>query len=554
MDNHDKKSELSPTEKRLKKSIARGAVGIRTKKHPLKTPVKIRPTFFKQESEISAEHETPFKPELSIENEDFVDIDVYAASAKSTPDSNVSELEGFQSLSLQDNEHDENISRLVSGAMISDSDNESGGEVVRKSDHSSEGLSSESSAQRGAVSHDEVYVRAQVDYRTGHILLSVSRLRPDTYLGRQQGAHITAYAVFVTSILESVDEQSIHEIPGLLAAIAKKFIPEERWQPLDARIQTMLREVPAHFTNKIRKKMTKDLRDKHVAEENVKVIKTALKVQQATFLAQLIGIISQEVLEGINQNRHRLYQRPKKKTKQDLGREGARIRQTLRSLGALQHLIQWKQSDKAATMIPEVLKKGNLRPGIKVFLGAGKHGSKEINAFLQAVKTGSISQERLQDISKVISRLVFDLFDLDYHEYKASLILQNIFNKATRSRFEQLLNTMSTEETIEAFLVEQGENLVQEFDLVDIEQEIIRNSTKIILQHFDIVMGHAFSSLNSLPLEIRRTICAEFLNHMQRNMHWPEAAVQRMTSSVIDSWLIEEEDMTDALCFGVVKS
>ena len=200
MDNHDKKSELSPTEKRLKKSIARGAVGIRTKKHPLKTPVKIRPTFFKQESEISAEHETPFKPELSIENEDFVDIDVYAASAKSTPDSNVSELEGFQSLSLQDNEHDENISRLVSGAMISDSDNESGGEVVRKSDHSSEGLSSESSAQRGAVSHDEVYVRAQVDYRTGHILLSVSRLRPDTYLGRQQGAHITAYAVFVTSI------------------------------------------------------------------------------------------------------------------------------------------------------------------------------------------------------------------------------------------------------------------------------------------------------------------------------------------------------------------
>ena len=149
---------------------------------------------------------------------------------------------------------------------------------------------------------------------------------------------------------------------------------------------------------------------------------------------------------------------------------------------------------------------------------------------------------------------MFDLFDLDYHEYKASLILQNIFNKATRSRFEQLLNTMSTEETIEAFLVEQGENLVQEFDLVDIEQEIIRNSTKIILQHFDIVMGHAFSSLNSLPLEIRRTICAEFLNHMQRNMHWPEAAVQRMTSSVIDSWLIEEEDMTDAMCFGVVKS
>ena len=545
MDNHVKKSELSPTEKRLKKSIARGAVGVRTKKHPLKTAVKIRPTFFKQESEISAERETPFKSELSIENEDFVDIDVYASSAKSTLDSNVSELEGFQSLSLQGSEHDENISRLVSVATISDSDNESGGEIVRKSDHSSEGLSSESSVQRGAVSHDEVYVRAQVDYRTGHILLAVSRLRPDTYLGRQQGAHITAYAVFVTSILESVDEQSIHEIPGLLAAIAKKFIPEDRWQLLDEKIQTMLRGVPKHFINKNRKKMTKDLRDKYVEEENVKVIKTAFKVQQATFLAQLIGIMSQEVLEGINQNRHRLYQRPKKKTKQDLGREGARIRQTLQSLRAIQHLIKWKQSDKAATAIPEVLKKGVLYQGIKVFLGEGKHNSKEVNAFMQSVKSDKVSQERQQDISKTIGRLVFDLFDLDYHEYKASLILQSTVNKTTRSRLEQLLSTRSEAEAIQDFLKEQQTNSVPELDFEDIERKIIRNSMAIVLQHFDIVMGHAFSSLNSLPIELRRTICTEFLNHMQHHMHWPETTIQSMASDVIEEWLDTREDEAD---------
>ena len=509
--------------------------------------------FFKQESGILQEHETPFKPRLTIENEDYVNADVYASSAKSTPDSNVSELEGFQSLSLQGSEHDENISRLVSGATISDSDNESGGEIVRKSDHSSEGLSSESSVQRGAISHDEVYVRAQVDYRTGHILLAISRLRPDTYLGRQQGAHITAYAVFVTSILESVDEQSIHEIPGLLAAIAKKFIPEDRWQRLHARIQTMIRGVPKHFINKNRKKMTRDLRDKYVEEENVKVIKTALKVQQATFLAQLIGIVSQEVLEGINQNRHRLYERPKKKTKQDLGREGARIRQTLQSLRAIQHLIQWKQSDKAATTIPEVLKKGSLHQGIKVFLGEGKHGIKEVNAFIHSVKTDKVSQERQQDISKTIGRLVFDLFDLDYHEYKASLMLQNISNKVTRNRFEQLLNAMSAEEAIQAFSTEQGINLVQEFDLDDIERESIKDSTQMVLQHFDVVMGYAFSTLNSLPIEIRRTICAEFLNHMQNHMHWPESAVQKITSSVIESWLDIREDEIDAMRFGASK-
>ena len=553
MDNHDKKSELSPTEQRLKKSIARGAVGVRAKKNPHKTPVKIRATFFKQESGILQEHETPFKPRLTIENEDYVNADVYASSAKSAPDSNVSELEGFQSLSLQGSEHDENISRLVSGATISDSDNESGGEIVRKSDHSSEGLSSESSVQRGAVSHDEVYVRAQVDYRTGHILLAVSRLRPDTYLGRQQGAHITAYAVFVTSILESVDEQSIHEIPGLLAAIAKKFIPEDRWQLLDEKIQTMLRGVPKHFINKNRKKMTKDLRDKYVEEENVKVIKTAFKVQQATFLAQLIGIMSQEVLEGINQNRHRLYQRPKKKTKQDLGREGARIRQTLQSLRAIQHLIKWKQSDKAATAIPEVLKKGVLYQGIKVFLGEGKHNSKEVNAFMQSVKSDKVSQERQQDISKTIGRLVFDLFDLDYHEYKASLILQSTVNKTTRSRLEQLLSTRSEAEAIQDFLKEQQTNSVPELDFEDIERKIIRNSMAIVLQHFDIVMGHAFSSLNSLPIELRRTICTEFLNHMQHHMHWPETTIQSMASDVIEEWLDNREDEADVMSFGAIK-
>ena len=553
MDNHDKKSELSPTEQRLKKSIARGAVRVRAKKNPLKTPIKIRATFFKQESGILQEHETPFKPRLTIENEDYVNADVYASSAKSTPDSNVGELEGFQSLSLQGSEHDENISRLVSGATIADSDNESGGEIVRKSDYSSEGLSSESSVQRGAVSHDEVYVRAQVDYRTGHILLAVSRLRPDTYLGRQQGAHITAYAVFVTSILESVDEQSIHEIPGLLAAIAKKFIPEDRWQLLDEKIQTMLRGVPKHFINKNRKKMTKDLRDKYVEEENVKVIKTAFKVQQATFLAQLIGIMSQEVLEGINQNRHRLYQRPKKKTKQDLGREGARIRQTLQSLRAIQHLIKWKQSDKAATAIPEVLKKGVLYQGIKVFLGEGKHNSKEVNAFMQSVKSDKVSQERQQDISKTIGRLVFDLFDLDYHEYKASLILQSTVNKTTRSRLEQLLSTRSEAEAIQDFLKEQQTNSVPELDFEDIERKIIRNSMAIVLQHFDIVMGHAFSSLNSLPIELRRTICTEFLNHMQHHMHWPETTIQSMASDVIEEWLDNREDEADVMSFGAIK-
>lgn len=68
----------------------------------------------------------------------------------------------------------------------------------------------------------------------------------------------------------------------------------------------------------------------------------------------------------------------------------------------------------------------------------------------------------------------------------------------------------------------------------------------MILQHFDIVMRHAFSSLNILPTELRRTICTEFLSHM----HWPETTIQSMASGVIEEWLDTLEDETDAVSFG----
>ena len=545
MDNYDEESVLSATEKRLQKGITTFLVGVQTKKKSSKIPIKRRTVFFKQIDKASEENDTPFKPGLIIENEDFVGINEHILAAKDfksdLPDSIISGLDGSQVLALGRLEEDENILRAVAGAAILDSDNESYGEAVRQSEQSSEGFSSESSAQRGAVSHDEVYVRVQVDYRTGHILLSVSRLRPDTYLGRQQGAHITAYAVYVTSILESIDEQTIHEIPGLLGAIAKKFIPEERWTSLDEKIQIMLREIPEHFINKNRKKITRDLRGKHVEEGNVKIIKTALKVQQATFLAQLIGIISQEVLEGINQNSLRLYQRPKKKTKQDLGREGARIRQSLQSLCAIKHLIKWKHSDKVVTTIPEALKKGSLRQGIKIFLGAGKHDSEEINAFIQSFKANSISQEKFESISKVLGRLLFDLFDFDYYEYKAALIVKAIANKDKRSNFEQLVYTIGAERAIGVWCEQEKITVSERVDLRKINNEILENAIEIVSQHFDIVMHHAFSSFKRLPLEAKHIIYIEFLGFMQKNMNWPEQIMKEISPLIIDRILGDEE-------------
>jgi len=78
--------------------------------------------------------------------------------------------------------------------------------------------STDSEPQIGSIVDANFFVKTMVNPKTAGLSFAVSPLRPDTYLGRQQGAHITAYIVFVTAILETVDEQSISDIPDLLVA------------------------------------------------------------------------------------------------------------------------------------------------------------------------------------------------------------------------------------------------------------------------------------------------------------------------------------------------
>ncbi|MCR9192592.1 MAG: hypothetical protein NXI01_08030, partial [Gammaproteobacteria bacterium] len=544
--NDDEKSDSS-TEKRLKKAFKRGSISVRNKNPTIQsTPIKIRSSFFKHRGDtVDEAQRSPFAVKLRIENEDHEDYAAFIQGliTEDAPSSDEGDL-GLVSLAIEEDTSEIKERRDISSQAASD--NESG-DLGRKS--SGEGFSSDSSLQRGTIDSQEFYIKTRVDYKTGSLSLSVSRLRPDTYLGRQQGAHITAYAVFVTAILESVDEQSIHEIPELLAAIAKKFIPEERWHVLDASIQAMRREAPEYFDKKNRKGITKDLRQKNVSESRVQIIKTALKVQQATFLAQLIDMISQEVLEGINQNRHRLYQRPKKKSKQDLGREGAKVRKTLQSLRAMQHLIKWKVSDKKETEVLVALKKGGIHQGLKVFLGKKKPSAQEINAFLQSVKRGSISEDKLEGISRTIGQLMFDLFDLDYYEYKASLILQEISNKTKRSGFEELLNAMDTADAVKIFERQEQEieNALERKNLKKVNDEIVENSERMVAQHFDILMRHAFSSLHYLPQEAKHSICSEFLRLMKKDMRWPEEIMEEISASIVSMVLCDEEEVTENL-------
>lgn len=232
MDNGDKKSESS-AERRLKQGIAKGSISVRKVKYSVKgknfksTPIKTRLSIFKQQiSDLAEESDNAFPSELIIGEEKII-------------------LANQGSSVIIDSHDDEGAAlhiggiRALSGAVAADLALEELGVCVDNITLTAErqedidfnetvvseegGYSTDSSVQKATIDAQEFYIKTKVNFETGGISLAVSKLRPNTYLGRQQGAHITAYVVFVTAILETVDERSIHEVPNLLGNVPKVF-------------------------------------------------------------------------------------------------------------------------------------------------------------------------------------------------------------------------------------------------------------------------------------------------------------------------------------------
>jgi len=331
-----------------------------------------------------------------------------------------------------------------------------GGDSVPRSSDSSKALLS--------IGYEPFYVRTKVNVQTSGIHFSVGSTRPNTFLGRKQGAHITAYIVFVTAVLQAVDEQSIHEIPKLLLAVAKQFVTPDHWKTLDKRVQTMYDSAPRHFVREYRKVLTENLRQQF-DEETAQEQKKSMKIHHATLLANLIDDLSNEVLIGINQNETVLYLRPGKTNAADLGREGARIKAAMQNLRAIQAVIQWQNADsEKKPQLLEKFKQSTLRNGLKCFLPGSSQSRLTNNAIdvffgnfcvdqvedrvsttsssssrpLRNTSTffsnsSSIETERISGIAcatlQTIGELIFDLFDLDYYDYTVSLVLAALYQE-----------------------------------------------------------------------------------------------------------------------------
>lgn len=417
--------------------------------------------------------------------------------------------------------------RALMSEQDSDADIEAVHELVQDKmvDFNSEGeISEQSEEQKGIkVFSNHHHVKATVSAATGQLSISVSPLRPSTYLGKRQGAHITAYTVFVTAILDTVDDQNIEDIPNLLIEIAKQFIPQEQLKTLQTAVFELMKHKPEHFEKQTRKNLTRHLRNDN-DEPTVQMIKKALKVEKANFLANLVDELSNQILQGINKNTNTLYLRPIKKTKKELGEEGAKIKAAMQSLKAIHRLggyfLEGNQVER-----DKILKNIKASPeGLKRFVGDDISPG-NIDTFIQKQNQPTEQKRTLCTTSD----LMFELFDFNYYEYKAALILQNLpkeFSKINQE-FSKSLAQHGAEQAIKDFpnLISSLKNPEQKKMkkiLQSVDTLISDNSPNIVKQHLKLIMQHAFPRLSRLPIEDQQVVFQRFFERMQTEMKWSD--------------------------------
>lgn len=425
--------------------------------------------------------------------------------------------------------------------------------------------STDSEPQIGSIVDANFFVKTMVNPKTAGLSFAVSPLRPDTYLGRQQGAHITAYIVFVTAILETVDEQSISDIPDLLVAAAMQFVPSSQWESFQHTLQELIKDNP-FFEKKERKQLTAGLRDT-VQETTVRFIKKSVKIHYAVVLAHLIDDLSNQILMAINKSESTLYARAgRPKSRQELGQEGAKIRNAMKNLRKIVAGISMKTT---ASLIEQFSVFSMTDSDVAA--GEDKVMTSRHNTRSRAPSSSKSSA----GLSDNIASLIFDLFDFDYYEYTSSAILGKIESsvleemkdlekdlkklkkvkcltagqiterdevadkiQACKNVLEILgeIEEMKTPEERWRELMSIRDNeghflnvWLRKLAIMDVSSQIAAvikdisyEAPHIMAQHLDIVMNHAFSGLRCLSQIEWDTVCSKFNTMVGISFHWDQ--------------------------------
>lgn len=132
---------------------------------------------------------------------------------------------------------------------------------------------------------------------------------------------------------------------------------------------------------------------------------------------------------------------------------------------------------------------------------------------------------------------MFNLFDFDYCEYKASLLLQVDLSKEEKKTFIQLLKTQDAGNALENI----GKTLNVVPKLRAVNEQLPDSALEILTRHLSIITQYAFPKLNDLPAVDKRIIFNHFLDLMREQRHWPESIVDDMRHKI---GVIDVEGMT----------
>lgn len=486
-----------------------------------------------------------FKPELYAEGK-IIDFEETGFSDTSS-----------QSVAVVDSEEQPTIDNTLEVGKVDSSERKRAGSG-----------STDSEPQVARIVNTNFFVKTMVNPKTAGLSFAVSPLRPDTYLGRQQGAHITAYIVFVTAILETVDDQSISDIPDLLVAAAMQFVPSSQWESFQNTLRELIKDNP-FFAKRERKQLTAGLRDT-IQETTVQFIKKSVKIHYAVVLAHFIDDLSNQILMAINQNESTLYARAgRPKTRQELGQEGARIRNAMKVL----RKISAELSAEPTLSLIERFSVFSVADSDEATESAAENRMATLHYNMRRKAPSSSASSG--DLSDTIAEHIFALFDFDYYEYTSSAILSKIESTVLEEmkdlqkllpkpkkgkrlteeqmaeRFEitdkisackkilEILGDTEAMETVEerwhALMSIRGDKqnsinmLISRLAIDDVTSQIsevlenIRNKApEIIAQHLDIVMNHAFSGLKDLPKAEWDAVCSKFNTMVGDVFHWTE--------------------------------
>lgn len=309
--------------------------------------------------------------------------------------------------------------------------------TLRESPRSSEkegGASSSSSKQRTQATTAATLLIDVTVTSNQNIQVVLGKTRTKTQLGKAQGEHVTAYALLLQSIVSTIDDTPIDEIPKLLVASTQFYLLQENissLQAIEAKYEKELKELD-YLSRAERKALTHKMREDGHSTRIITATKAGLKCIRANFIARMLRELASEIISQSNLQVHATFLSRIKKSKKELGEEGSRVKLALQALKALNNLLACVSEeipDKKTKLTKNFLETSSCTQGLNQFKEDGSvdfiqdlleiinpNTSAPSTSFFAGPQQKTVKNDELTPVlANELCQLTANLFDFNYY-------------------------------------------------------------------------------------------------------------------------------------------